>query len=324
MLNIVGDHATGHVAFESPLKPDLAGIAQSVSHWVRSSQTAAEVGADGTAAVQSTRDGAVGRIATLVLPADTAWGASGLTARAAAPMAPPAAPPAAVDAAAHTLRALGPHAVLLLSAAGSQDERAQRLAAAIAAKTGCRVLAEFYNARMAGGLGRPAIARLPCAVDATAAVLAGTQALVLAGSVEPIGFFAHPCNTSQLKPASAALLTGRRQPACPACCLTKECYPSGCCRSGSLSKSSTVEGCGHVVEGGGGGQRSRAAARCPRSPPVRRRRIVHMSMACRARSARAPRCDVFFGCGFRLQRASHQARSGDPEPFPSLALRATP
>ena len=30
------------------------------------------------------------------------------------------------------------------------------------------------------------------------------------------------------------------------------------------------------------------AARCPRSPPVRRRRIVHMSRACRARSARLP------------------------------------
>jgi hypothetical protein len=39
-----------------------------------------------------------------------------------------------------------------------------------------------------------------------------------------------------------------------------------------------------VVEGCGGGQRSRAAARCPRSRTVRRRRIVHMPIACRARS----------------------------------------
>ena len=36
------------------------------------------------------------------------------------------------------------------------------------------------------------------------------------------------------------------------------------------------------------GNASRAAARCPRSQPVRRRRIVHMSIACRARSARPP------------------------------------
>ncbi|MDP1535214.1 MAG: thiamine pyrophosphate-binding protein, partial [Rubrivivax sp.] len=38
IVNIVGDHATSHVQFESPLKSDLNGIAQSISHWVRSSQ----------------------------------------------------------------------------------------------------------------------------------------------------------------------------------------------------------------------------------------------------------------------------------------------
>ena len=36
------------------------------------------------------------------------------------------------------------------------------------------------------------------------------------------------------------------------------------------------------------------AWRCPRSQPVRRRRIVHMSMACRARSARPPRPRCFW------------------------------
>uniref|UniRef100_UPI002100EB95 thiamine pyrophosphate-binding protein n=1 Tax=Ideonella sp. A 288 TaxID=1962181 RepID=UPI002100EB95 len=75
IVNIVGDHATGHEPFESPLKSDLAGVAGSVSHWVRSSLRAQDVGADGAAAVQAARDGAVGRIATLALPADTAWGA---------------------------------------------------------------------------------------------------------------------------------------------------------------------------------------------------------------------------------------------------------
>ena len=86
---------------------------------------------------------------------------------------------------------------------------------------------------------------------------------------------------------------GWRQLTWPACCLTKECYPAGCCPSVCLLESLIVEGCGHVVEGGGGGQRSRVAARCPRSAPVRRRRIVHMSMACRARSARPPSAPIF-------------------------------
>ena len=207
IVNVVGDHATGHVHFESPLKSDLNGIAQSISHWVRSSQRAADVGADGAAAVQATRDGAVGRIATLVLPADTAWGAGGQAHQAAQPAAPQAVPQAAVDAAAQMLKSMGARAMLLLGAAGSRDERSQMLAAAIAAKTGCKLMAEFYNARMPGGRGRPRIPRLPYAVDPSVAALAGVQALVLAGSVDPIGFFAYPGKPSQLKPPGAALLT---------------------------------------------------------------------------------------------------------------------
>ena len=78
---------------------------------------------------------------------------------------------------------------------------------AIAAKTGCRLLAEFYNARMPGGRGRPQIDRLPYMVDAALARLAGAEALVLAGAPEPIGFFAYPDKPSQLKPPGASLLT---------------------------------------------------------------------------------------------------------------------
>jgi acetolactate synthase-1/2/3 large subunit len=81
------------------------------------------------------------------------------------------------------------------------------LAAAIAAKTGCRLMAEFYNARMPAGLGRPPIARLAYAVDAAVAQLAQTEAIVLAGAVDPIAFFAYPGKPSQLKPPGAALLT---------------------------------------------------------------------------------------------------------------------
>ncbi len=206
IVNIVGDHALAHARFDSPLKSDAEGIARSVSAWVRSSGSAAQVGADGAAAVEAARDGALGRIATLLLPADTAWGAGGRAAVAAAPRAPEVVLDA-VPAAARLLQQLGPRAVLLLGAGGSVGEGAQRLAAAIAARTGCRVLSEFYNARMAGGRGRPRIERLPYAVDAAQASLADAQALVLAGSSEPIAFFAYPGKPSQLKPPGAALLT---------------------------------------------------------------------------------------------------------------------
>ena len=43
---------------------------------------------------------------------------------------------------------------LLIGAGASASEAAQRDAQAIGAVTGCRVIAEFYNARMPGGRGR--------------------------------------------------------------------------------------------------------------------------------------------------------------------------
>jgi acetolactate synthase-1/2/3 large subunit len=207
IVNIVGDHATEHARFESPLHSDLDGVAGAVSHWTRRSLRAADVGADGAAAVAAARDGEVGRLATLILPADTAWGDGGEARAASAPTPSQPVSDVAVNALARTLRALGERAVLLLGSGGSRDEAAQQLAASIAETTGCRVLAEFYNARMPGGRGRPRIERLPYAVDAAVAKLAGAEALVLAGSVDPIAFFAYPGKPSQIKPPGAALLT---------------------------------------------------------------------------------------------------------------------
>ena len=45
IVNIVGDHGRDHLRFESPLKSDAPGIAATVSHWVRTSASAAEVAA---------------------------------------------------------------------------------------------------------------------------------------------------------------------------------------------------------------------------------------------------------------------------------------
>src|SRR4051794_3892876 len=68
ILNIVGDHAHDPGRFEPPLKSDIEGIARPVSHWVKTTASAGDVAADGAQAITATRDGALGRIATLVLP----------------------------------------------------------------------------------------------------------------------------------------------------------------------------------------------------------------------------------------------------------------
>jgi acetolactate synthase-1/2/3 large subunit len=160
---------------------------------------------DGAQAVAATRDGAVGRIATLVLPADTAWGPGGEAVQAPSREPLRAADADAVRGAAKALRALGERAVLLVGAAGV-GERAAPLAAAIARHTGCRVLAEFYSARTPGGRGRTRIERLPYAVEAAVDRLKGAECIVLAGAVEPIAFFAYPGKPNQLKPPGSSTL----------------------------------------------------------------------------------------------------------------------
>ena len=71
IVNIVGDHATYHAQYDAPLASDLAGFARPVSGWLHSSPNAKTVAADGARAVQAARS-APGRIATLILQADTA------------------------------------------------------------------------------------------------------------------------------------------------------------------------------------------------------------------------------------------------------------
>jgi thiamine pyrophosphate-dependent acetolactate synthase large subunit-like protein len=115
----------------------------------------------------------------------------------------------AVRGAAKTLRALGERALLLVGAAGV-SERGAALAAAIARKTGCRVMTEFYSPRTPGGRGRTRIERLPYAVDAAVDKLKGAECLVLAGASDPISFFAYPGKPSQLKPPGCSIDAGRR------------------------------------------------------------------------------------------------------------------
>jgi acetolactate synthase-1/2/3 large subunit len=205
IVNIVGDHALAHAQFESPLRSDVEGIAAPVSHWVRRAPSSLEVAQDGAQAVAATRDGALGRIATLILPADTAWGPGGEAAVAPPPQQPDPPRPDAVRAAARALVELGGRAVLLLGA-GGVGEDARRTAAAIANRTGCRLLAEFYNARMPGGRGRVHVERLPYAVDAALEKLGGAECLLLAGAAEPIAFFAYPGKPSELRPRGCRTL----------------------------------------------------------------------------------------------------------------------
>ncbi|MEM7025850.1 MAG: thiamine pyrophosphate-binding protein, partial [Pseudomonadota bacterium] len=76
MVNIVGDHGTAHQGLESPLESDIEAVAAPFSDWVHSVATADDLGRDTASAIAAARH-APGRIATLIVPADTAWNDGG-------------------------------------------------------------------------------------------------------------------------------------------------------------------------------------------------------------------------------------------------------
>ncbi len=202
IVNVVGDQATYHRPYDAPLTSDTEGLARAASHWVRTCTTAEEVPAAGAAAVQAART-APGQIATLILPADTAWNES--TGPAAA-LAVPARPGVAPDAIATSARALrtGAPAMIVLSGT-ALSERGLKAAHRIAAKTGAKLRVPSQVGRMARGRGRPQVDRIPYAVDRALEVLAGLSHLILAGARPPVGFFAYPGKPSELWPRDCAV-----------------------------------------------------------------------------------------------------------------------
>jgi len=197
IVNVVGEHATYHIKHDAPLTSDIEGIARPVSNWVRTSQSAASVASDGAAAITAAST-PPGQIATLILPADTAWNAaSGVAATAPAPERAKV----SAEAVARCAKALGSGepAMLFLTGQGVR-ERGLTLAGRIATATGARILAQGSNARIERGAGRVPIERLPYPVDQALAVLKDVRHLILVGSKAPVAFFAYPDKPSVLTP----------------------------------------------------------------------------------------------------------------------------
>ena len=201
ILNIVGDHATHHLRYESPLKGDIQGISQSVSHWTRSSPDAQSVAADGAAAIRAARSNN-GQIATLVLPANTAWDAAKTPARAEEPTPPHRPSTADIEAAAHRLTQ--PGAVLMIGGYATHNPL-RHLAGQIAAKTGARLMADTFPARSARGAGAARLDQLPYPVAPKLEALKDTKSITLLGCDRPVAFFAYPGKPSLPEPADCTI-----------------------------------------------------------------------------------------------------------------------
>jgi len=195
IVNIVGQHAVYHIAYNAPLTSDIEGLARPMSAWVRTSPDAKSVAGDGAAAIAAARSA---QIATLILPADTAWNEADGIAEVPQESQRASYSSQAVDNAAKVLR--GGVQTLLLLTGSALTEQGLALAAQISGKTGCKVMGQTYNPRMARGRGRFSIDRIPYVIEQALPILKDFKHIVLVEANDPVAFFAYPNKPSLLKP----------------------------------------------------------------------------------------------------------------------------
>ena len=202
IINIVGDHATYHVKYDSPLTSDIESIATSVSGWVRTSQSSKDIASDAAEAIQFANT-APGNISTLILPANTAWGeAEGPALTMSAPL-PEMPSDSCIKSVAEVIRS--GESVLVLAANRALRVDALELLNKITSSTSVDLLAQMSNARVERGAGRVAIDRVRYPIDQSLEQLAKYKHVILVAAKEPVAFFAYPNKPSLLMPDDCSI-----------------------------------------------------------------------------------------------------------------------
>src|SRR5437016_9562438 len=187
MVNIVGQHATYHLRHDTPLTSDIEAIARPYSKWLRTSCSAPELGRDAAEAILAA---APGRIATLIVPADAAWGEGGVIAEVPALPKAPAPKGANVERAAEMLRS-GLRTAMLIAGSALYG-KGLTAAGRIASSTGAKLLAPYPFTRMQRGAGVPAVERVHYILEQAVEQLKEFRQLILAGAPAPVAYFAAP------------------------------------------------------------------------------------------------------------------------------------
>jgi len=197
MVNIIGDHASYHLRYDAPLTADIETTAKPYSHWIRRASDSDSVAVDGAAAIQAAHQ-APGRIATLILPGDTAWNAAQAAVSVPLEQVPEPIPSGQIDQIARILRS-GEPCVLLMGDKALRESSLHQ-AGRICTHSGAEMLAQTSNARLQRGAGRVPIERVPYPVPQALERLAGFRHAILIGAKEPVAFFAYPDKPSRMLP----------------------------------------------------------------------------------------------------------------------------
>jgi len=195
IVNLVGQHATYHLRHDTPLTSNIEGLARTCSNWVRASCAAPELGRDAADAIVAART-APGHVATLIVPADTAWSQGGVAVGAPKLLRSPVPASEVVERTAAMLCS-GLRTALLLSGSALHG-RGLAAAGRIAASTGARLLAPYPFARLERGSGSPEVERIAYVLEQAAEQLKEFRQLILVGARAPVSYFAAPGKNSVL------------------------------------------------------------------------------------------------------------------------------
>jgi acetolactate synthase-1/2/3 large subunit len=193
ILNLVGQHATGHLRYDTPLTSDIEGIARPYSKWLRTSRASSELGRDAAEALVAART-APGQIATLIVPADVAWGEGGSVAAIPALPKPPLPQAQTIERAAAMLRSGLPTGILM--AGNALYGKGLVAAGRVAAATGAKLLAPYPFTRLQRGAGIPKVDRVQYVLEQGIEQFKEFRQLILVGAQAPVAYFAYPGKSS--------------------------------------------------------------------------------------------------------------------------------
>lgn len=204
MINIIGDHASTHLKYDAPLTTDIVGLAKPFSGWIKSSASAQVISQDTADAINAAQTWP-GQIATLILPADTAWTKASTNLVTATPALEPSYNEEAITKAAEILKKNEP--TLLLMSGQAVINKGLELASCIAQKTGAKLMTNRPTARLQKGAGRAIIDSLAYPVTDALEQLKDYKHIILVGTQQPVAFFGYPDTPSTLAPEGCNLLT---------------------------------------------------------------------------------------------------------------------
>ncbi|HEY5111697.1 MAG TPA: acetolactate synthase large subunit [Acidimicrobiales bacterium] len=205
LINIVGDHATYHSIFDAPLQSNIEALASGLEGWYRRTTSSDDLARDAADAI-SAACAQPGRVATLVLPADVSWSEM----KAAPPSWPRATKtaPHAIDDATfdRALRALTSKRCTLFLGGSAMSNVQLNLAQRVAAATSSRFMMETFATVMDRGQGVASPERLIYLSEFAADQLKESEAVIMLGAREPVGFFAYPNVPSRLVPEGCEVI----------------------------------------------------------------------------------------------------------------------